>query len=69
MTFPGFDEDKQHFDGNALSKYLLKFDRLHMGDGVCVSHVDYDGDSFSVMQYDEKTKQKNGLNEGCQKTS
>jgi hypothetical protein len=49
MTLPQFDADKQNFDGNALSKYLLQFDRLHMGDGVCVSHVDYSGDSFTVM--------------------
>jgi hypothetical protein len=51
MILPQFDADKQNFDGNALFKYLLKFDRLHMGDGVCVSHVDYGGDSFVVLQY------------------
>jgi hypothetical protein len=56
MTLPGFAADQQQFDGNALSKYLLKFNRLHMGDGVCVSHVDYGGDSFSVLQYEKNTK-------------
>jgi hypothetical protein len=44
------------FDGNALSKYLLKFDILHMGDGVCAAFVDYDGEHFSVLQYEKYTK-------------
>jgi hypothetical protein len=57
MTLPGFDADKQHFDGNVLSKYLLKFDGLHICDGVLISHVDCGGDSFSVVQY--KKTQKN----------
>jgi hypothetical protein len=68
MTLPGFDADKQHFYGNALSKYLLKFDRLHLGDGLCVSHADYGGDSFYVVQYEKKHKKTTGLNEGCHKT-
>jgi hypothetical protein len=56
MALPGFDAYKQHFDDNALSAYLLKFDRLDMGDGVLVSNVDYAGDSFSVVQYEKKPK-------------
>jgi hypothetical protein len=56
MILTQFDADKQHFDGNALSKYLSKFDRLHMGGGVCVSHVDYGGDSFAVLQYEKIPK-------------
>jgi hypothetical protein len=63
MTLPGFDADKKHINGNALYKYLLKSDRLHMGDGFLVSHVDYAGDSFSVIQYEKTT----GLKEGFQK--
>jgi hypothetical protein len=59
MTLPQFDADKQNFDGNALSKYLLQFARLHRGDCVCVSHVDYGGDSFAVMQYEKKHKKNN----------
>jgi hypothetical protein len=57
--------DKQNFVGNALYEYLLKFDRLHMGDGALLSNVDYAGDSFSVAQYEKN--QKNGLKESCQK--
>jgi hypothetical protein len=66
MTLPQFDKDKQNFDGNALSKYVLQFDKLHMGDGVYLSHVDYGGDSFTFMQYEKNTPKKS-LNEGCQK--
>jgi hypothetical protein len=58
MSFPQFDADKQHFDRNALYKYLLKFNRLHMGDGVCASFVDYGGDRFAVLQYEKKTQIK-----------
>jgi hypothetical protein len=56
MSLPQFDGDKQHFDGSALSKYLLKFDRLHMGDGICTSFVDYGGDRFAVLRYEKKHK-------------
>jgi hypothetical protein len=55
VTLPQFDAGKQNFDSNALSNYLLQSDRLYVGDSVCVSHVDYGGDSFAVMQYGKKT--------------
>jgi hypothetical protein len=58
MSLPQFDADKQHFDGNAMSTYLLKFDILHMGDGVCASFVDYSGDRFAVLQYEQKPQIK-----------
>jgi hypothetical protein len=39
-----------------------------MGDGVCVSRVDYRGDSFTVMQYDKNTK-KNALMKAVKKSA
>jgi hypothetical protein len=69
MTLPQFDKDKQKFDGNALSKYLLQFDKLHMGDGICVSHVDYGGDSFTVMQYEKNTQKKIALMKAVKKSA
>jgi hypothetical protein len=58
MSFTQFEADNEHFDGNALSNYLLKFDQLHMGDGVCASIVDYGGDTFSVLQYEKSTQKQ-----------
>jgi hypothetical protein len=69
MSLPQFDTDKQHFDGNALSKYLLNFDRLNMGDGVCASFVDYGGDRFAVLQCEKNTNKTTGPNEGFQNKS
>jgi hypothetical protein len=58
-----------HFDGNALSNYLLKFDRLHMGDGVCASIVDYGGDTFAVLQYEKSTQKQQQYEKSTQKTT
>jgi hypothetical protein len=58
MSLTQFEAENEHFDGNELSNYLLKFDRLHMGDGVCASIVDYGGDRFAVLQYKKSTQKQ-----------
>jgi hypothetical protein len=58
MSLTQFEADNGHFDGNSLSNYLLKFDRLHMGDRVCASIVDCGGDRFAVLQYEKSTQKQ-----------
>jgi hypothetical protein len=67
MSLTQFEADNEHFDGNALSNYLLKFDRLHMGDGVCASIVDYGGDTFAVLQYEKSTQKQEQYEKRTQK--
>jgi hypothetical protein len=67
MSLAQFEADNEHFDGNALSNYLLKFDRLHMGDGVCASIVDYGGGRFAVFQYEKSTQKQQKYEKSTQK--
>jgi hypothetical protein len=67
MALTQFEADNEDFDGNALSNYLLKFDRLHMSDGVCASIVDYGGDTFAVSQYEKSTQKQQQYKKSTQK--